>query len=123
MSRLFIATACLVLVTKAAPAGQPIYKNMVECGAIYAASAELIRSKPKKSRLSNAAKVWRAAAVSAVSAARMPDAPSYVAMMHDEKLRQWRSKGSHAVSTQAYRDWAAYCSSLAGARGLDLSAN
>jgi hypothetical protein len=123
MARLFIAAVCFLMVAKAAPAGQPIYKSMVECGAIYTASAEIIRSRPKKQMLSNAAKIWREAAVTEVAAARMPDAPSYVALMHDEKLRQWRGKGSMAALTQEYRDWTSYCLSLAGARGLDLRAN
>ena len=123
MARLFIAAMCFLLVAKSAPAGQPIYESMVECGAIYTASAEIIRSKPKKQMLGNAAKIWRAAAVREVSAARMPDAPSYVALMHGEKLRQWRGKGARVALTQEYRDWTSYCRSLAGSRGLNLRAN
>jgi hypothetical protein len=122
MHRLFTFTAALALTTGAASAGQPIYKSMVECSAIYAASAELVRSTPRKQRLGTASKVWRTAAVDAVNAARMPDAASYVAMMHGEKLRQWRGKGNRVAFTREYREWAYFCQSLAGARKLDLAA-
>lgn len=123
MARLTLSLCAAIAFAGPAFAAQPIYKSMVECGAIYTASAELVRSKPKKDLLITAAQVWRAEAVSAVAAARMPDAQSYVAMMHGEKLRLWRGKGSYAALTQEFRDWTAYCRSLADARGITLTSN
>lgn len=120
MRRLLIAASCSLLVTTASSSAQPIYKTMVECGAIYSASAELIRSKPKKRMLTNAAKIWRIAAEKAVTDARMPDASRYVAMMHDERLRKWRSKSTRSALTSEYREGTASCLSLANAHGLDL---
>lgn len=104
-------------------AGQPVSESFVECAQLFDLSNRADRSRrdtEKGAALQYAAKQMMSRAHAEASAEGRQNIDVYLEETARDKACKWDEQGPLYVMTQDFRDWAAYCRSLARSRGLRL---
>lgn len=91
-------------------AGQPLSHSMAQCSALYDVVEMSMMSRPDRARARYAADTW--AAYAAAQARREGRKVSTVDHTRLTQRKDWGSSTWFPAS-EAFRDWAAYCKSLA----------
>jgi hypothetical protein len=123
MHRLLLVIPLCLGLPESATAAQPISESFVECAQLFDLSN---RAHPSRRDTENGA-MLRYAAEQMMSGAHAEaetegrkNIPAYLEQMAQDKACKWDEKGGLYVMTQDFRDWAAYCRSLAQSRGISL---
>ena len=118
MRQVSIFLICMALA--GAAEAQPLSQSMAQCAGLMNALGALTSDPERVEKIDRVAVKWRAAAILQAQDEGRGQPAEFVGLHQSSSYDDWRGRGKLAVLSQDFRDWVAYCGSLAKARGLDV---